>query len=91
MKILNKHFINGFFAVINPIGDILEAAEIHPHVITGTGFILSIVSGIMFWTAGWPGKPIPRAVSAPCWIPPSTGIPKSRSIWGWRPFSNRRL
>jgi len=49
MKILNKHFINGFYAVINPIGDILEAAEIHPHVITGTGFILSIISGILFW------------------------------------------
>jgi CDP-diacylglycerol--glycerol-3-phosphate 3-phosphatidyltransferase len=66
MKILNKHFINGFFAVINPIGDILEAAEIHPHVITGTGFILSIVSGIMFWKGQIFGGGIILIVSGAC-------------------------
>lgn len=49
MRILNKHFINGFYAVINPIGEILESAEIHPHVVTGAGLILSVVSGILFW------------------------------------------
>jgi CDP-diacylglycerol--glycerol-3-phosphate 3-phosphatidyltransferase len=66
MKILNKHFINGFFAVINPIGDILEAAEIHPHVITGTGFILSIVSGILFWKGHIFGGGIILIVSGAC-------------------------
>jgi CDP-diacylglycerol--glycerol-3-phosphate 3-phosphatidyltransferase len=66
MKILNKHFINGFYAVINPIGDILEAAEIHPHVITGTGFILSIVSGIMFWKGHIFGGGVILIISGAC-------------------------
>lgn len=49
MRILNKHFINGFFAIINPIGEILESAEIHPHVITAAGLFLSVISGVLFW------------------------------------------
>jgi CDP-diacylglycerol--glycerol-3-phosphate 3-phosphatidyltransferase len=66
MKILNRHFINGFYAVINPIGDILEAAEIHPHVITGTGFILSIVSGILFWKGQIFGGGLILIISGAC-------------------------
>lgn len=49
MRILSKYFIDGFYNIINPIGNILEAAEIHPHVITGAGLFLSGVSGYMFW------------------------------------------
>ena len=49
MRILSKYFIDGFYNIVNPIGNILEAAEIHPHVITGAGLFLSCVSGYMFW------------------------------------------
>ena len=49
MRILNRHFIDGFYAVINPIGERLEAAEVHPHVVTVTGLILSVISGLIFW------------------------------------------
>jgi len=66
MRILNKHFISGFYALINPIGDILEAAEIHPHVVTGTGLILSIISGIMFWKGHIFGGGIVLIISGVC-------------------------
>ena len=49
MRILNRHFINGFYAVVNPIGEFLEAAEVHPHIITSVGLIFSIFSGLLFW------------------------------------------
>ncbi len=66
MRILNKHFINGFYAVINPIGDILESAEIHPHVITAAGLILSIISGVMFWKGQIFGAGILLIVAGAC-------------------------
>lgn len=49
MRILSKHFINGFYAVINPVGDFLENANIHPHVVTASGFLFSILSARLFW------------------------------------------
>jgi CDP-diacylglycerol--glycerol-3-phosphate 3-phosphatidyltransferase len=49
MRILNRHFIDGFYAVVNPVGEFLEEAEIHPHVVTVLGLILSVVSGILYW------------------------------------------
>lgn len=49
MRILNKHFINGFYAVVNPVGDFLEKANVHPHVVTASGFLFSIISARFFW------------------------------------------
>jgi len=66
MRILNRHLIDGFYAVVNPIGDILEAAEIHPHIVTGAGLILSIVSGILFWKGQIFGGGIVLIISGVC-------------------------
>ena len=49
MRILSKHFINGFYAVVNPVGDFLENANVHPHVVTASGFLFSIISANLFW------------------------------------------
>jgi phosphatidylglycerophosphate synthase len=49
LRILSKYFIDGFYAVINPIGEILESAEVHPHFVTGTGLVFSAFSGLLFW------------------------------------------
>ncbi len=49
MRILSKHFINGFYAVVNPVGDFLENANVHPHVVTASGFLFSILSATLFW------------------------------------------
>lgn len=49
MRILSKHFIKGFYAVVNPVGDFLENANIHPHVVTASGFLFSILSARLFW------------------------------------------
>jgi CDP-diacylglycerol--glycerol-3-phosphate 3-phosphatidyltransferase len=50
VRILNKHFVNGFFFIVDPIGDMLEAIHVHPHVVTVTGLLFSFVSGALFWT-----------------------------------------
>ena len=49
MRILSKHLINVFYAVFNPVGDFLENANIHPHVVTASGFFLSVITGWLFW------------------------------------------
>ncbi len=49
MRILSKHFINGFYAFFNPVGDFLESANIHPHVVTVSGFFLTIIAAGFFW------------------------------------------
>ncbi len=49
MRILSKHFINGFYALFNPVGDFLERANIHPHVVTVSGFFLTIIAAGLFW------------------------------------------
>ncbi len=49
MRILSKHFINGFYAVFNPVGDFLENANIHPHVVTASGLLFSFVTAWLFW------------------------------------------
>lgn len=41
--------IDGFYALVNPLGDFLESVNIHPHVITTTGFVLSLVTAWLFW------------------------------------------
>jgi CDP-diacylglycerol---glycerol-3-phosphate 3-phosphatidyltransferase len=49
VRILNKYFIDGFLALVNPVGSLLEAMNVHPHVVTVMGLVLSIVSGLFFW------------------------------------------
>jgi len=49
VRILNKFFIDGFLALVNPIGMALEAIHVHPHVVTVTGLVFSVVSGLLFW------------------------------------------
>jgi CDP-diacylglycerol--glycerol-3-phosphate 3-phosphatidyltransferase len=49
VRILNKHLVNGFNTIVNPAGDLLEAIHVHPHTVTTTGFLFSIVSGLFFW------------------------------------------
>lgn len=49
MRILSKHLINGFYTVFNPVGDLLENANIHPHVVTASGFLLSVITAWLFW------------------------------------------
>lgn len=49
MRILNKFFIEGFYSIVNPIGNLLESIRIHPHVVTVAGLIFSIISGVLFW------------------------------------------
>jgi CDP-diacylglycerol--glycerol-3-phosphate 3-phosphatidyltransferase len=49
VRILNKFFIDGFYSVVNPIGNVLESVRVHPHVVTVAGLLFSIVSGLLFW------------------------------------------
>lgn len=49
MRILSRFFIDGFYSLVNPIGAFLEAANIHPHVVTWTGFLFSGLTGLLFW------------------------------------------
>jgi CDP-diacylglycerol--glycerol-3-phosphate 3-phosphatidyltransferase len=49
VRILNKHFIDGFYSLVNPIGNILESVRIHPHAVTVTGLLFSVMSGVLFW------------------------------------------
>jgi CDP-diacylglycerol--glycerol-3-phosphate 3-phosphatidyltransferase len=49
VRILNKFFIEGFYSIVNPIGNLLESIRIHPHVVTVAGLIFSIISGVLFW------------------------------------------
>lgn len=49
VRILNKHIIGGFLALVNPIGILLEKINIHPDVVTGIGLVFSFISGLLFW------------------------------------------
>ena len=66
MRILNKHFVNGFYFVVNPIGEILEAIHVHPHVITITGLVFSFVAGGLFWTGHFISGGIMIILSGAC-------------------------
>lgn len=37
-----------YYRVIAPVGDLLARMGIHPHVLTGTGFVLSLLAGLVF-------------------------------------------
>ena len=49
MRILNKHFLNGFYFIVDPVGNFLEAIRVHPDAVTIAGLIFSFISGILFW------------------------------------------
>jgi CDP-diacylglycerol---glycerol-3-phosphate 3-phosphatidyltransferase len=58
VRILNKFFVNGFLAIINPIGKVLEKMRVSPNLVTIAGLLFSILSGYLFWKgyfgfAGW--------------------------------------
>ena len=44
LKLLNKHWITGFETVIEPIARFLINLRIHPHVITFSGLLFSIIA-----------------------------------------------
>jgi CDP-diacylglycerol--glycerol-3-phosphate 3-phosphatidyltransferase len=48
IKLLNKHLINGFLTVIEPITRLLINLKIHPHVVTFAGLGFSILSALSF-------------------------------------------
>jgi CDP-diacylglycerol---glycerol-3-phosphate 3-phosphatidyltransferase len=49
VRILSKHFTTGFYALVDPIGKLLETMRVHPNVVTTVGFLISILSGLFFW------------------------------------------
>jgi CDP-diacylglycerol---glycerol-3-phosphate 3-phosphatidyltransferase len=44
LKLLNKHWITGFETVIEPVAKFLVNLRIHPHVITFSGLLFSIIA-----------------------------------------------
>ena len=49
VRILSKHFATGFYALVDPIGKLLAAINVHPHAVTIAGLFFSIISGLLFW------------------------------------------
>ncbi len=48
-RILNKFFIDGFMAIVSPIGNLLESIHVHPHAVTIAGLVFSVIAGLLFW------------------------------------------
>jgi CDP-diacylglycerol--glycerol-3-phosphate 3-phosphatidyltransferase len=44
LKLLNKHWVTGFEMVIQPVARLLISLKVHPHVITFSGLLLSILA-----------------------------------------------
>lgn len=44
-----------YYSVIAPLGDLLAKMGIHPHVLTGTGFVLSLLAGLVFCSGAFFG------------------------------------
>jgi CDP-diacylglycerol--glycerol-3-phosphate 3-phosphatidyltransferase len=57
LKLLNKHWVNGFLTVIEPIAKLLINLRVHPHIITVAGLLISILAfnffrlGLFFYAA----------------------------------------
>jgi CDP-diacylglycerol--glycerol-3-phosphate 3-phosphatidyltransferase len=49
VRILNKFFIDGFTAIVSPIGNLLESGHVHPHAVTIAGLVFSVIAGLLFW------------------------------------------
>jgi len=48
IKLLNKHLVNGFLTVTEPLARLLVSLDIHPHVVTFAGLVFSLLSGLYF-------------------------------------------
>ncbi|KPL00511.1 MAG: hypothetical protein AMJ91_04455 [candidate division Zixibacteria bacterium SM23_73_3] len=44
LKLLNKHWVRGFDTVIEPIAKLLIGLRVHPHVVTFSGLMLSLLA-----------------------------------------------
>jgi CDP-diacylglycerol--glycerol-3-phosphate 3-phosphatidyltransferase len=44
LKLLNKHWVAGFDIVIRPIARLLISLKVHPHVVTFSGLVLSVLA-----------------------------------------------
>jgi CDP-diacylglycerol--glycerol-3-phosphate 3-phosphatidyltransferase len=44
LRLLNKHWVNGFMIVIEPVAKLLVNLKVHPHVITFSGLLISILA-----------------------------------------------
>jgi CDP-diacylglycerol--glycerol-3-phosphate 3-phosphatidyltransferase len=44
LKLLNKHWVTGFETVIEPIAKVLINLRVHPHVVTLSGLLLSLLA-----------------------------------------------
>lgn len=47
-KLLNQKIVNGFLSLIEPLEKLLVNLKIHPHVITGAGLLISILTAYLF-------------------------------------------
>jgi CDP-diacylglycerol--glycerol-3-phosphate 3-phosphatidyltransferase len=48
IKLLNKHLVNGFLTVIEPLSKLLVSLEVHPHIVTFAGLLFGLLSGLYF-------------------------------------------
>ncbi len=48
IKLLNKHLVNGFLTVIEPVARLLINLKVHPHVVTFAGLVFSILAALSF-------------------------------------------
>ncbi len=44
IKLLNKHLVNGFLTVTEPLARLLVSLEVHPHVVTFAGLVFSLLA-----------------------------------------------
>jgi CDP-diacylglycerol--glycerol-3-phosphate 3-phosphatidyltransferase len=44
LKLLNKHWVSGFATVIEPVARLLINLRVHPHVLTFSGLVISILA-----------------------------------------------
>src|SRR3990170_7313647 len=48
IKLLNKHLINGFLTVIEPLARLLVGLDVHPHMVTFAGLLFSLLAALYF-------------------------------------------
>jgi CDP-diacylglycerol---glycerol-3-phosphate 3-phosphatidyltransferase len=66
VRILSKHFTTGFYALVDPIGKILESVRVHPDAVTIAGLLFSIFSGLFFWKGFFIGAGFALILSGAC-------------------------
>ena len=48
MKLLSKSWVNGYMTLIEPLAKLLADYKVHPHVLTISGFVLSLLAANFF-------------------------------------------